>query len=66
MSIENGKQWLNTNWKLCEPIQSNENITQLFNVLSEIYSAVSMVNYPYPTDFLMPLPASPVKVRYSS
>ncbi|XP_065225455.1 lysosomal Pro-X carboxypeptidase-like [Planococcus citri] len=60
LAEDDGKQWITKNWKLCAPIKSEENITQLINVLSELYSAVSMVNYPYPTDFLMPLPANPV------
>lgn len=61
LTDDNGKQWVNINWNLCEPIKSQHNITQLINFVSEVYAAVSMVNYPYPTDFLMPLPANPVK-----
>lgn len=38
-----------------------ESIDNLSNWLESAYSYLAMVNYPYPTDFLMPLPGSPIK-----
>ncbi|CDW57183.1 Peptidase S28 domain containing protein [Trichuris trichiura] len=37
------------------------NVTQLVNWLSDIYSTLAMVNYPYENDFLNPVPGWPVK-----
>lgn len=53
--------YISKNWNLCKPLESESSVDQLISVLSEVYSAVGMVNYPYPNDFLMPVPAYPVK-----
>jgi len=34
----------------------------LKDFLQEIYIDLAMVNYPYETDFLMPLPGNPIDV----
>ncbi|KAK6923187.1 Peptidase S28 [Dillenia turbinata] len=36
-------------------------IDDLLNWLDSAYSFLAMVNYPYPSDFLMPLPGNPIK-----
>lgn len=60
--LDKGKSWLSTTWKLCEPLKSAENITSLNSYLNDVYGNLAMVNYPYPTEFLAPLPGYPVKV----
>lgn len=37
------------------------NTQQLSDWLSSAYSYLAMVDYPYPSEFLMPLPAYPIK-----
>ncbi|KRY12733.1 Lysosomal Pro-X carboxypeptidase [Trichinella patagoniensis] len=51
-------------FRLCNETQftSKKNVTQLVNWLTDIYGTLAMVNYPYATEFLKPVPAWPVKV----
>ncbi|KAF2887399.1 hypothetical protein ILUMI_18774, partial [Ignelater luminosus] len=60
-STNEGKTWLSSKWKLCKPLQNDTDIQSLLDWLTEIYGNLAMVNYPYPTNFLAPLPAHPVK-----
>ncbi|KAF5281128.1 hypothetical protein FQR65_LT02994 [Abscondita terminalis] len=55
-----GREWLSNNWKLCTPLQESE-VPALIDWLSEVYGNMAMVNYPYPTDFLVDLPGHPVR-----
>ncbi|KRY29399.1 Lysosomal Pro-X carboxypeptidase [Trichinella spiralis] len=50
-------------FRLCNETQftSKKNVTQLVNWLTDIYGTLAMVNYPYATEFLKPVPAWPVK-----
>ncbi|XP_018326023.1 lysosomal Pro-X carboxypeptidase [Agrilus planipennis] len=62
LSSPNGTEWLISTWKLCRPIQSKESIdTLIIDWLTNVYSNLAMANYPYPANFLAPLPAYPVK-----
>lgn len=58
---DEGKQWLTDNWKLCTPIKTNDDVAEFSNWLSDMYSTLAMINYPYPNDFLKPVPANPIK-----
>lgn len=58
---ETGKQELATLWKFCTPFETDEEISTLISWLTNIYAALAETNYPYPTSFLVPLPANPVK-----
>lgn len=56
-----GKGWISNTFKLCEPLQSNEQVERFLDWISQIYGNVAMINYPYPTDFLNPVPGYPVR-----
>lgn len=60
-----GKAWLSQEWKLCKPLKTDADVQALTDWLTEIYGNVAMVNYPYPTNFLAPLPGFPVKALCS-
>lgn len=59
---DDGKVWLSATWKLCEPLKTSENISTFKDYLNDVYGNLAMINYPYPTDFLAPVPGHPVKV----
>ncbi|XP_076261393.1 lysosomal Pro-X carboxypeptidase [Rhynchophorus ferrugineus] len=56
-----GKNNVSQQFSLCKDLQNSDDVETLLNWLSEIYTNVVMVNYPYPTDFLNPLPANPAR-----
>ncbi|KHJ40017.1 serine carboxypeptidase S28 [Trichuris suis] len=60
-----GRQKLIDIFKLCSEsgVALKNNVTPLVNWLSDIYSTLAMVNYPYENDFLNPVPGWPVKAR---
>jgi len=60
--LDDGKKWLSNTWKLCKPLKTAEDVKMLKDFLQEIYIDLAMVNYPYETDFLMPLPGNPIDV----
>lgn len=64
-STDAGKTWLSAEWKLCQPLKTDNDTQSLIDWLTEIYGNAAMVNYPYPTDFLAPLPGHPVRVMCS-
>jgi len=53
-----GRRKLTKTFKLCKPMANPDLLT---GWLGEMYFDMAMVNYPYPTSFLSPLPAWPVK-----
>lgn len=61
---ENGITWLNENWKPCAPVKTATDLVQLKNLLAKIYSNVAILNYPYPTNFTIPIPSNPVAVSF--
>lgn len=59
---DEGKKWLSDNWKLCKPLKNEEQVEELMSFLEDVYGVIAMVNYPYESSFIVPLPANPVKV----
>lgn len=57
---EEGLQFLTDNFKSCKPLKAG-NAHQLRDWLASAYDVMPMVNYPYPTDFISPLPGHPVE-----
>ncbi|XP_068653886.1 uncharacterized protein [Aristolochia californica] len=55
---ENGLKYLSSKFHLCRNLNNTE---ELSDWLSSAYSYLAMVDYPYPSAFLMPLPANPIK-----
>ncbi|XP_023323387.1 lysosomal Pro-X carboxypeptidase [Eurytemora carolleeae] len=60
-----GLDWLNSKWKLCTPLTSKSNMTGLKDYLSNLWTNLAMMDYPYPTTFLAPLPGNPVNAACS-
>lgn len=58
---DDGKAWVSAAWKLCNPLKAKKDVTDLKDWLSDVYGMLGMVNYPYPTNFMAPLPAYPIK-----
>ncbi|XP_047985262.1 lysosomal Pro-X carboxypeptidase [Leguminivora glycinivorella] len=58
----NSSEWLQKNWKLCDPVRNATEVQQLIDFIGNMYGTLAMVNYPFASDFLMPLPANPVRV----
>ncbi|KAL1455741.1 hypothetical protein WDU94_009811, partial [Cyamophila willieti] len=56
-----GKQWLTEQWKLCTPIKTPSDVITFKGWIADMYSTLAMVNYPYPNDFLRPVPGYPIK-----
>ncbi|KAI3936842.1 hypothetical protein MKW92_026666 [Papaver armeniacum] len=53
-----GLSHLTRTFHLCQKLNSTDDLS---NWLSSAYSYLAMVDYPYPSEFLMPLPANPIK-----
>jgi lysosomal Pro-X carboxypeptidase len=53
---------LSTNWKLCKPLKTADDVKELKSWLSDVYTNLAMINYPYPSNFLVPVPANPISV----
>ncbi|XP_072987713.1 uncharacterized protein [Typha latifolia] len=49
---------LSTTFRMCRNLNNTE---ELSDWLNSAYSYLAMVDYPYASDFLMPLPANPIK-----
>lgn len=63
-----GLRWLSEALHLCTPLTKSQDVQRLKDWISETWVNVAMVDYPYESNFLQPLPAWPVKVtgRYPS
>ncbi|XP_013175811.1 PREDICTED: lysosomal Pro-X carboxypeptidase [Papilio xuthus] len=54
--------WLKKEWNLCVAVNdTKEDVQDLIDYLQGMYDTLAMVNYPFASDFLLPLPANPVR-----
>ncbi|KAJ8297859.1 hypothetical protein KUTeg_024390 [Tegillarca granosa] len=56
-----GKTFLTDTFQLCSPIKTSDDVDELKAWLQDTYVDLAMVDYPYPSNFLAPLPGWPVK-----
>lgn len=57
-----GLRWLSETLHLCTPLTNSRDVERLKDWISETWVNLAMVDYPYESDFLQPLPAWPIKV----
>ncbi|XP_037298653.1 lysosomal Pro-X carboxypeptidase-like [Manduca sexta] len=62
VACANTSQWLRQSWNLCGPTNSPIDVEFLVQFLKSMYVRTAMVNYPYASDYVMPLPAEPVEI----
>ncbi|XP_041975547.1 lysosomal Pro-X carboxypeptidase [Aricia agestis] len=62
LQAQNNSDALKKSWNLCDPVKNSTDVETLLDFLKSMYETLAMVNYPYASDFLMPLPAQPVRV----
>ncbi|KAM9039064.1 lysosomal Pro-X carboxypeptidase [Sarcophilus harrisii] len=60
-STGEGLQWISEAFHLCNPLRSEMDVITLKSWLAETWVNLAMVDYPYSSNFLMPLPAWPIK-----
>ncbi|XP_049875985.1 lysosomal Pro-X carboxypeptidase [Pectinophora gossypiella] len=58
----NPNNTLQKDWKLCDAVKNSTDSELLMDFLQSMYETLAMVNYPFPSDFLVPLPGQPVRV----
>lgn len=56
-----GKKIISKTWNLCTPLKTNVDVDMLVDWLTNVYINIAMVNYPYPTNFLVNLPGNPLR-----
>ncbi|KAF5927066.1 hypothetical protein HPG69_018332 [Diceros bicornis minor] len=61
-STGTGLHWLSEALHLCSPLTNSQDVQHLKDWISETWVNLAMVDYPYESNFLQPLPAWPIKV----
>jgi len=60
-SNQDGLDWINKEFKFCKALKDKNDVTGFKDFLNDLWTNVAMMDYPYKTTFLMPLPGNPVK-----
>ena len=58
---DEGLSWFNEAFKFCTPLSKRDQVVAFKGYLNDLWTNIAMMDYPYPTSFLMPLPGNPVK-----
>ena len=58
---DTGKKWMSERFGMCKTMKTNDDVKQLKAYLNDMYGSIAMMDYPYSTSFLMPLPGYPVQ-----
>lgn len=58
---EKGRQDITEGLRLCYPVETQDDVSVVKGWLMETWFNLAMVEYPYPANFLEPLPAYPIK-----
>lgn len=58
-------EYLHKTFDTCDPIESKQEAQKLQELVTGAFFYLAMINYPYPTEFLQPVPAWPVGVSCS-
>ena len=61
----NGLKLLSSAFRTCQPLSSEQDVDDLVDVLDGILSTLPMLDYPYPTNYGLQLPAWPVNTTCS-
>uniref|UniRef100_U5ET05 Lysosomal Pro-X carboxypeptidase n=1 Tax=Corethrella appendiculata TaxID=1370023 RepID=U5ET05_9DIPT len=56
-----GLKTLNEKFRFCKNLTKVEDLKEFTDYLTDVYGNLAMANYPYPANFLAPLPAYPVR-----
>jgi len=59
-----GYEKLSSVFRLCPAVHSATDYRHLLLWLRNVFTVLAMMDYPYPTQFLAPLPAHPVNVSW--
>lgn len=60
-STESGRASLSSSLKLCSPLKNEAEALHIKDWLVDVLGNIAMVDYPYPSSFLEPLPGWPIK-----
>lgn len=55
-----GMNYISSAWNLCSKLRTTEDVETLIDWLGNIFTKMSMVNYPYPSEYFEPVPSYPV------
>lgn len=60
-STDEGRKFLNQKFKFCKAMNKTEDFDTFYDYMLDVLGNLAMANYPYPANFLAPLPAYPVR-----